>query len=74
MPSNQTNLKIVMDPELEILTILSAAQVKVNSGDFIVQLGPSLSPRPRAGFGPKWNTKIDLYTFIPHPSFSTLYP
>ena len=28
----------------------------------IVQLGPSLSPRPRAGFGPKRNTKI---TFKP---------
>ena len=33
----------------------------------IVRLGPSLSPRPRAWFGPKENTKMGLHTHHPHP-------
>jgi hypothetical protein len=45
---------------------------------FIVQLGPSLSPGPRAGFGPKWNTKIGLHTHPPThpppPTTQTFYP
>ena len=36
----------------------------------IVQLGPSTSPRPKAWFGPKQNTKFGLHTTKAYKSIS----
>jgi hypothetical protein len=33
--------------------------------NIFVRLGPSTSPRPRAWFGPKRNTKLGLHTTLP---------
>ena len=43
----------------------------IKEDHLIVRLGPSQSPRPRAWFGPKENTKMGLHTHHHHTNFLT---